>query len=83
VREHRQQFTALNVIEKSADFLAGERFGEPLHIIFHEHLHRGASDRPRALNSHAHPAADGHVRAEEDAFCHFDRSEAESRNLGL
>ena len=66
VPEHRQQFAALDVIEKSADFLAGQRSGEPLHIVFHEHLHRGAADRSRALDGHARPATDGHVRAEEN-----------------
>jgi hypothetical protein len=54
------------VIEKSADFLAGQWSGEPLHVIFHEHLHRGASDRSRTLDSHAHSAADGHMRAKEN-----------------
>ena len=64
VAKHRRQFTALDVIEKSTDFLAGQRPGEPLHIVFHEDLHRGAADRSRALDGHARPAADGHVRAE-------------------
>jgi len=66
VPEHRQQFTALDVIEKSVNFLAGQRSGEPLHVVFHEHLHRGAVDRSRALDGHAYPAADGHVRAEDN-----------------
>ena len=63
VAEHRQQFTTVEVIEKSADFLAGQRSGKPLHVVFYKHLHRGAVDRSRALDSHAHPSADGHVRA--------------------
>src|SRR5262245_62035919 len=66
VCEHRQQFTALNVIEKSTDFLAGQRSGKPLHIIFHKYLHRGAADRSRALDSDAHAATNGHVRAKEN-----------------
>ncbi len=78
VPEHRQQFAALNVIEKSADFLAGQRSGKPLHIVFHKHLHRGAADRSRALDGHAHPAADGHVRAEE----RLRRRVGESANRG-
>src|SRR5262245_58532172 len=63
--KHRPQFTTLDVIEKRADFLATQRSGKPLHIVFHEYLHRGAADRSRAFDSHARAATDGHVRAEE------------------
>ena len=64
VAEHRQQFAALDVIEKSADFLAGQRSGKPLHVVFHKDLHGSAADRARAFDGHAYASADGHVRAE-------------------
>src|SRR6266700_2970230 len=52
------------MIKESADFLWPQRARKPLHVILYEHLHGGAVDRTRALDRHAHTAADRHVRAE-------------------
>ena len=74
VPKYRQQFAPVDMIEESADFFPPERPGKPLHVVLYEDLQRGALDRTRALNRHAHTAADGHVRAEQNSFCHFKRS---------
>ena len=63
------------MFEEGADFFAHERTREPLHIVLHEHLDRGAVDRAAALDCGLHAAADRHVRAEQNlVFCHSERS---------
>src|SRR5712664_661787 len=62
------------MFEERADFVAREGPREPLHIVFHEHLDRGAFNRATALDRRMHAAADGHVRAEKKRFCHVERS---------
>jgi hypothetical protein len=64
VTKNRQQFTPLDVIDESADFVSPQRAGKPLHVVLYENLHGCALDRTRALDRHARPAADGHVRAQ-------------------
>jgi hypothetical protein len=54
------------VIKKSCNLLASERTREPLHVILHEHLDRGAIDGATALNRHVHATADRHVGAEKN-----------------
>jgi hypothetical protein len=71
------------MIQESADFLPPQRRGKPLHVVLYEYLHGVAVDRMRPLNCHAYTAPDRHVRAKQNFFCHFERSEAESRNLSL
>ena len=66
VGKGRVKLGTLSVIEESGDFLAEQRPGEPLHIVLHENLHRGAIDRAGPLDGTMDPAADGHVGAEED-----------------
>jgi len=44
VAKNRQQLAALLMFEKRADFLAPERTREPLHVVLHEYLDRGAVD---------------------------------------
>jgi hypothetical protein len=79
VREHRSQLGALLVIEKSPNFTGGQWPGEPLHVVFHENLHRAAIDRTSALDRQVCAARDGHMGTEQNFFCHFERSEAKSR----
>jgi hypothetical protein len=62
--------------------LPRERPREPLHIVLYEDLHGGAVDRAGAVDGHVDAASNGHVRAEKH-FCHFEHSEAKSRNLLL
>ena len=63
VRENRRQLPALRMFEEGLDFLARQRPREPLHVVFHENLHRRAFDRTRPLDRPMHAAADRHVRA--------------------
>ena len=83
VRKHRSQLPALPVIKKNANFFSGQWPSEPLHVVFHENLHRGAIDRTSTLDRQVCAAGNGHMSAEENFFCHFERSEAKSRNLLL
>ena len=53
------------MLKKSADLVARERACEPLHIILHKHLDRGATDGAAALDRHMHATADRHVGAQE------------------
>ena len=64
VGKNRQQLSPLDVVEESSDFVPPQWAGKPLHVVLYENLHGGALDRTRALNRHAHTAADGHVRAQ-------------------
>ena len=57
---------ALSMFEEDANFLALERPREPLHVVLHEHLDRGALDRATALDCSMHATADRHVRAQQD-----------------
>jgi len=50
---------------EAGDFIACERASEPLHVVFHKHLHCRAIDRTRALNRHVDTAGNRHVRAKE------------------
>src|SRR2546430_7418200 len=83
MRKNRSQLGTLLVIEKSANFFGGQWPGEPLHVVFHENLHRGAIDRTSTLDRQVCPACDRHMGTEQNFFCHFERSEAKSRNLLL
>jgi len=40
-----------------------------------------ALDRTRALNRHAHTAANGHVRAQKKLFCHFEKRKRSRESL--
>src|SRR5207302_3440924 len=82
VRKNRGQQSALLVIAKRANFVGGQWPGEPLHVVFHENLHGGAIDRTSALDRHVRTTSDGHVSAKQNFLCHFERSEAESRDPG-
>src|SRR4030095_9886992 len=54
------------MFEEGPDFVAGNRAGEPLHVVLHEHLHDIAVDRARALNCQIHATSNRHVRAKEN-----------------
>jgi len=58
MRKNRTEFGALRVVQEGIDFVSGEWAREPLHIIFHENLHRGAGNRTRSLNRAMHAAGD-------------------------
>src|SRR5258708_5346561 len=47
---------------ESSKLRLGKRFREPLHVIFHENLNRGATDRLTAFKSLARAARYRHVR---------------------
>ena len=83
LRGLRAQFGDVLVIAKRANFVGGQWPGEPLHVVFHENLHGGAIDRTSALDRHVRTTSDGHVSAKQNFLCHFERSEAKSRNLLL
>jgi phosphoribulokinase len=53
------------MLAEAGDFIASERASEPLHVVFHEHLHCSAVDRTRALNRHVDTTGNRHVRAKE------------------
>ena len=57
---------ALLMFEEGANFFARERTREPLHVVLHEHLDRGALDRATALDRGVDATADRHVRAQQD-----------------
>ena len=68
------------MFEKSADLLARKRTREPLHVVLHEHLDRGALDRATALDRSVHATADRHVRAQKNfLFCHVSNTAALAR----
>ena len=69
--EDRAELSALRMIKERLDFRASERPREPLHVVFHENLHRAALDRARSLYRARHSARDRHVSAEEN--CRFSR----------
>ena len=54
------------MLARKRDFVASERASEPLHVVFHEHLHGSAVDRTRALDRHVDATGDRHVRAKEN-----------------
>ena len=84
MRENGAKPAALPMIKKSADFLAPKWPCEPLHVVLHKNLHRSAVNGTRALDRAMYAAADRHVGAEQNSrSCHFERSEAESRNAVL
>src|SRR6476659_10818071 len=83
VRKNRPQLGALLVVQKSANFVSRQWPSEPLHVVFDENLHCSAIDRTSALDCHVHAAGNRHVSAEKEFSCHFERSEAKSRNLLL
>src|SRR4051812_27296579 len=83
MRKDRGQLPALAMIEERADLVAGERPGEPLHIVFHEHLDRGAIDRATAFDRHVRAAADRHVRAEKKGSVRRLGAANLSRRLGI
>src|SRR4029450_594021 len=49
---------------EARDLIASKRASEPLHVVFHEHLHCSAVDRTRALNRHVDTTGNRHMRAE-------------------
>jgi hypothetical protein len=83
VRKNRPQLDALLVVQKIANFVSRQWPGEPLHVVFDENLHCSAIDRTSAFDRHVRTASDGHVSAKQNFLCHFERSEAKSRNLLL
>ena len=54
------------MFEESANFLELERSREPLHVVLHEHLDRGALDRAAALDRGVDAATDRHMRAQQN-----------------
>jgi len=66
VRKHRSQLPALPVIKKNANFFSGQWPSEPLHVVFHENLHRGAIDRTGALDRQVYTAGDRHMSAQKN-----------------
>src|SRR6266446_5203063 len=60
------QLRALSVVEKGANLAHAQRSREPLHVILHKHLHRRALDRTCAFDRCMDPAADRHVRTQEN-----------------
>src|SRR5581483_9196301 len=65
VSEDRKRFAAIPMFGKADDFIASKRASEPLHVVFHEHLHGSAIDRTSAFDSHVGTARNRHVRAEQ------------------
>ena len=63
--ENRAEFAPLRMIEEGADFLVGKRRCEPLHVVLHEDLHRGAADTESAVNRLFSATGCGSVSAEE------------------
>jgi hypothetical protein len=64
--EDRAELSALRMIKERLDLRAGERPREPLHVVFHENLHRAALDQARSFYRTMYPARDRHVGAEEN-----------------
>ena len=60
------ELSALRMMKERLDLRAGKRPREPLHVVFHEHLHRAALKRARSFYRTMHPARDRHVSAEEN-----------------
>src|SRR5437763_219056 len=65
------QLDALPVFQEGADFLGREGTSEPLHVVFHENLHRRALDRAGALDRHVCPTCNRHMGAEQNLIYHF------------
>ena len=65
------QLGALSVVEKGANLDQGQRRCEPLHIVLHKHLHRRALDRTCAFDRGMDPAANRHVRAQENRVANW------------
>ena len=70
------------MLQECAYLNAGEWSGEPLHVVFHEHLNRGAPNGTAALDGRMDAPVNRHVGAEENlriaramgSLCHFERS---------
>jgi hypothetical protein len=56
----------LLMFEECPGFFAGQGSSEPLHIVFHEHLHGRAPNRASALNRHVDATSNRHVRPEKN-----------------
>ena len=54
------------MLDKKRDFTGSKRTSEPLHIVFHEHLHGSAVDRTRTLDRHVDATGNRHVRAKKN-----------------
>src|SRR5689334_12235908 len=66
------------MFKESTNFLGRKRTSEPLHVVFHENLHRRALDRAGALDRDVRPTRNRHVGAKQNLLCHF---EARKSNL--
>jgi hypothetical protein len=64
--EDSAELSALRMIKERPDFWMGERPREPLHVVFHENLHRAAPDRARSFYRTVHPTRDRHVSAKKN-----------------
>src|SRR5262245_22656846 len=54
------------MFEECSGFFAGERASEPLHVVFHKHLHGRAPNGARAFNRHVDATSNRHVRPEKN-----------------
>ena len=54
------------MFDKKRDFIGSKRTSEPLHIVFHKHLHGSAVDRTRTLDRHVDATGNRHVRAKKN-----------------
>ena len=54
------------MFSEARDLIASKWASEPLHVVFHEHLHCSAVDRTRALYRHVDPTGNRHVRAKKN-----------------
>src|ERR1041384_591951 len=54
------------MLGEKRDFIASKRRSEPLHVVFHKHLHGRAVDRTGTLDRHAGATGNRHVRTEKN-----------------
>jgi hypothetical protein len=63
VSKNGMQPDSFGMVEKRRDLVRLERSCEPLHIVLHENLHRGALNRTGPFNGPMGATRDRHVRA--------------------
>src|SRR6266576_989972 len=54
------------MLGEKRDFIASKRTSEPLHVVFHKHLHGSAVDRTGTLYGHVDATGNRHVRAKKN-----------------
>src|ERR1044071_6275252 len=54
------------MLGEKRDFIASKRTSEPLHVVFHKHLHGRAVNRTGTLDCHVDATGNRHVRTEKN-----------------